>query len=98
MAKNPATITSLPPSLADDQRRRMISYSIMMIIRVVCIGLCLVVPGWWAVIPALGAVFLPYFAVVVANAANSRSSRVERPGFVTPYTPPDAHRSPDTSA
>ena len=87
MAKQTATITSLPPSLADDQRRRMISYSITMLIRIACIGLCVIVPGWWALIPAAGAIFLPYFAVVIANFTNTRTTRVERPGFIVPKKP-----------
>lgn len=87
MVKQTAAITSLPPSLADDQRRRMVSYSITMLIRIVCIGLCLVVPGWWALIPAFGAVLLPYFAVIIANATDTRTTRVERPGFIVPREP-----------
>ncbi|MBX3093496.1 MAG: DUF3099 domain-containing protein [Cryobacterium sp.] len=87
MAKHPASITSLPPSLADDQKRRMIVYTITMGIRIVCIAVCFFVQGWWLVVPAIGAIFLPYFAVVVANAVDSRSSAVERPGSVVPYRP-----------
>lgn len=88
MAKHPVPITSLPRSLAEDQRRRMILYSITMTIRVVCLGVCIIVPGWWALAPALGAIFLPYLAVVVANATDARAARVERPGFLIPGTPP----------
>jgi hypothetical protein len=41
--------------------------------------------GWWLLIPALGAVFLPYFAVVIANAgASPRASGVLRPGNIVP--------------
>lgn len=59
----------------------MIKYTVAMTIRVICIALCLVVPGWWALVPALGAVFLPYIAVVLANTANpTRRGRVQRPG------------------
>lgn len=87
MAKQTASITSLPPSPADDQRRRMIVYSITMGIRLLCILACVFVRGWWLLLPALGAVFLPYFAVVVANAVDSRASSVERPGSVLPYRP-----------
>jgi len=65
----------------------MVVYSITMGIRVVCIFLCLFVQGWWLVLPAIGAIFLPYFAVVVANATDSRSSAVERPGAVMPFRP-----------
>jgi len=59
----------------------MLKYSIAMGIRVVCIGLCLVTPGWWLLIPAAGAVFLPYFAVVIANNVRTGvASSVRRPG------------------
>jgi hypothetical protein len=75
------TITSLPPSPEQERRKRMIEYSIMMGIRVLCVLACIWVRGWWLLIPALGAIFLPYFAVVVANAAQTGSSdTVERPG------------------
>lgn len=60
----------------------MLRYAIAMGVRIVCIGLCLVVPGWWVVVPLLGAVFLPYFAVLLANASMSQGSAVERPGGV----------------
>lgn len=67
----------------------MLKYSIAMTVRVVCLGLCLVLPGWWALAPALGAVFLPYFAVVVANARSSTQGSVQRPGAVQRCDPED---------
>lgn len=79
MARQSNTITTLPRSPEDDRRARMIKYSVMMFIRVVCIGLCLVVQGWWLLICVLGAVFLPYVAVILANAVDSRVTNVERP-------------------
>ena len=59
----------------------MVKYLVAMSIRIVCIALVVIVPDWWKLIPAIGAVALPYFAVVVANNA-SRTSRtsVLRPG------------------
>ncbi len=70
----------------------MLKYTIAMSVRVVCIGLCLVVPGWWVVIPAAGAVFLPYFAVVIANNVGGRSrGTVQRPGAIVP-SPPERKR------
>jgi len=75
------TITTLPPSPDQERRKRMIEYGLMMGIRVLCVLACIWVRGWWLLIPALGAVFLPYFAVVVANAAQSGDrGQVERPG------------------
>lgn len=60
----------------------MIKYLIAMAIRVVCIILCIVVPGWWVLIPVLGAVFLPYFAVLIANSTTSKAGSIESPGGV----------------
>ncbi|GAA4172884.1 DUF3099 domain-containing protein [Gryllotalpicola koreensis] len=75
------TITSLPPSPDQERHKRMIEYSIMMGIRVLCVLACIWVRGWWLLIPALGAIFLPYFAVVVANAVQAGDGgQVERPG------------------
>ena len=54
-------------------------YLTMMGIRVACFGLLFVTDGWmqWAAIA--GAVLLPYFAVVVANAVRPRQSGVVEP-------------------
>ncbi|MBN9142083.1 MAG: DUF3099 domain-containing protein [Micrococcales bacterium] len=66
----------------------MLKYTLAMGIRVVCIALCLVVPGWWLLIPAAGAVFLPYFAVVIANnVGGGDRGRVRRPGALTRREP-----------
>jgi len=47
----------------------MTKYFIMMAIRVVCFILMVVIApyGWHTAALAVGAVFLPYFAVIVAN-------------------------------
>ena len=67
----------------------MIKYSVAMGIRVLCIIAILFVPGYWAIIPAIGAVFLPYFAVVIANVGSDpRQATVQRPGNILPMTPP----------
>lgn len=77
------SITSLPPSPEAERRARMIKYTVMMGIRVACIVALLFAKGWWILVFAAGAVFLPYFAVVVANVATNKPSReVERPGGV----------------
>lgn len=82
MAKQSIVITSLPRSPEDDQRARMIKYTITMGVRVACIGLSIIVPGWWRIIFVLGAVFLPYIAVVLANSVDSRGTKVESPDDV----------------
>jgi hypothetical protein len=65
----------------------MIRYSITMGIRVVCIGLCMVVEGWWLLVFAVGAVLLPYVAVVVANNVVRPPRPVIRPGAIVPVRP-----------
>ena len=87
MAKQ-QSITSLPRSPDDDRRARMIKYSLTMGIRFVCVVLCVFARGWWLVVCAAGAIFLPYFAVVLANVSLSRPSVVRRPGTVVPLAPP----------
>mgnify|MGYP003433199836 CR=1 FL=1 len=92
--KQPQSITSLPESPDDDRRRRMIRYLITMSIRVVCIVLCLFVSGWWLVLPIVGAVILPYIAVVLANSvAQSDAASAARAGALV-HVPKD--RSPGT--
>ncbi|GAA1444419.1 hypothetical protein GCM10009617_21260 [Leifsonia poae] len=67
----------------------MIKYSVAMGVRVLCIIAIPFCPGLWWIIPAIGAVFLPYFAVVVANVASDpRKEDVQRPGNILPMTPP----------
>ncbi|MBX3091264.1 MAG: DUF3099 domain-containing protein [Cryobacterium sp.] len=82
MARQAGNITTLPRSPDDDRRLRMIKYTVTMCIRLVCIALCLVVQGWWLVACIAGAVILPYVAVVLANAVDSKTVGVERPGTI----------------
>jgi hypothetical protein len=79
------SITSLPQAPDVQRRRRMIKYSVAMGIRVLCLISILFVHGWWVLIPAAGAIFLPYFAVVIANVgAGQRGQVVQRPGNIVP--------------
>lgn len=67
----------------------MIKYTIAMSIRVACIFAMLFAQGWWLVVFAAGAIFLPYVAVVLANVNGpTRSAEVLRPGGLVPVTPP----------
>jgi uncharacterized membrane protein len=77
--------TELPPSPDEELHSREMKYLVMMLVRVLCVALIVVfaltLKGWWWVIPAFGAVLIPYFAVVVANASGpGRRQKVERPG------------------
>jgi hypothetical protein len=95
------SITSLPQAPDEERRSRMIKYSVAQGVRVLCIVAVLFVPGWWRIVPIIGAVFLPYFAVVIANVSSGqRTAAVERPGALVrldpedPSTPPHDERRP----
>lgn len=84
MAKT-QSVTSIQASPEAERRSRFIKYTIAMVIRVVCIILAVAVPlGWLTWIFVAGAVFLPYFAVVIANAqgpgnVSSKTKAAEAP-------------------
>ncbi|WBU38585.1 DUF3099 domain-containing protein [Homoserinibacter sp. YIM 151385] len=89
MRRPPASsITELPASPEEEQRGRVLRYSIAMGVRMLCIVACVFVHGWWLVIPAVGAIVLPYFAVLIANAHIAKPAAVvERPGAIVPVAP-----------
>jgi hypothetical protein len=60
----------------------MVKYTIAMTIRMVCILSCLFLQGWWLAVAAVGAIVLPYFAVILANVGGNQGTAVERPGGV----------------
>lgn len=81
--KRAQSVTTLMDSPDADRRRRIIRYSVAMGIRMVCIVLMLFVQGWLLLVCAIGAIFLPYFAVVLANAVSApREGSVEGPGAI----------------
>ncbi len=65
----PQSATSLPRAPRDDAGSRSARYLITMGIRIACfLAMVFVTPyGWYTWVFAAGAVFLPYFAVVIAN-------------------------------
>ena len=64
-------VTQARRSLSDDIAYRQRRYLLMMGIRAVCFVIAVVLFinhfGWLTAIPAIGAIFIPYFAVVFAN-------------------------------
>jgi Flp pilus assembly protein TadB len=79
-------ITSAPEPLADDVARRQKRYLIQMGIRVLCFALAVLtwnhIPLWLSVVFIVGAVVLPYVAVILANAGRERSDASET--FIDP--------------
>ena len=64
-------VTQAHRSLSDDVAYRQRRYLLMMGIRTVCFVIAVVLFinhfGWLSAIPAVGAIVIPYFAVVFAN-------------------------------
>lgn len=56
----------------------MVSYLISMGLRVVCLFLCLIVPGWWVLIPAVGVIVLPVIAMMLANVVHADGTTKSR--------------------
>ncbi|MEV7971581.1 DUF3099 domain-containing protein [Cellulomonas sp. NPDC089187] len=87
------SVTSAPKSLADDQSRRASRYLIQMGIRVACFLLTVLlwrhVPLWLSILFLVGAVILPYTAVLFANAGRERGI-----GSDATMTPPELTAGP----
>jgi predicted tellurium resistance membrane protein TerC len=87
VATKTQSVTSLGISPEQERKTRMVRYTIAMATRMVCVVLAVVLPytffTWifWA-----GAIFLPYFAVVLANLQNgnadSKVSKAKAPTLV----------------
>jgi hypothetical protein len=64
-------VTQAQRSRSDDISFRQRRYLMMMGIRAACFGIAVIMfvnhLGWLTAIPAVGAIFIPYFAVVFAN-------------------------------
>ncbi len=92
MKNRPAqSATSLPRAPRDDANHRMTLYFSMMAVRVVCFVLMVVVQpyGWWTVLFAAAAIFLPYIAVVFANVTSAPAERAVPPArAITASTAP----------
>jgi hypothetical protein len=68
-------ITSAQNALTRDQAGRQKRYFISMMIRTGCFILTVLLPNPWRWVALAGAVTLPYFAVVIANAGRETISR-----------------------
>jgi len=98
-------VTEARRSHTEDIAYRERRYLIMMGIRVVCFGaaVALFAAGahWIAAIPAIGALFIPYFAVVFANGgrepATRQGFRAYEPNLPVPHSPAE-QGSPAASA
>jgi hypothetical protein len=95
-------VTQARRSKSDDITYRQRRYLLMMGIRAVCFVIAVILYtnhfGWLAAIPAFGAIFIPYFAVVFANGGrepdNTRGFMEYQPNVPAtrdPASPPQAN-------
>jgi len=82
LAKNAQSVTSVGVSPDEDRKSRIIRYSIAMTIRFVCVILAVLVKGWLMWVFFAGAILLPYFAVVIANAQGGSKNRQQATAVV----------------
>ncbi|MGP9502312.1 DUF3099 domain-containing protein [Specibacter sp. AOP5-B1-6] len=66
-AGNVQAITNAAVSHSEEMHSRMVKYAVTMGIRMVCLAAIFVFDGWFKLIPVIGAVVLPWVAVVIAN-------------------------------
>ncbi|MGO1538566.1 MAG: DUF3099 domain-containing protein [Leucobacter sp.] len=79
MAKS-YSVTSAGVSAAEDRAHRMRVYFIAMTLRLLCVASLFFVRGWWVLLVGAGAVLLPYYAVMIANAvAHNNGSAPDAP-------------------
>jgi hypothetical protein len=72
----------------EERRSRVRKYTITMSIRTLCVLSLFFVQGWWMPIAILGALVLPYIAVVLANVKSKPPTAVvARPGALVPLPP-----------
>lgn len=74
MTKSNFTVTSVTEAPKQERDQRMRKYVLTMSIRFICILAIPFVSGWWMLLCAVGAIFLPYFAVVIANVKSSKTT------------------------
>jgi hypothetical protein len=95
-------VTEARRSRTEDIAYRERRYLIMMGIRVVCFAVAVIMfaqgAGWLAAIPVVGAIAIPYFAVVFANGGREPTSvrgfRAYEPHLPVRYTPPEEGPAP----
>lgn len=61
-------VTSAGVNPTEDRAHRMRMYFIAMTLRLACVLSLFWVSGWWIIFPVVGAIALPWFAVMVGNA------------------------------
>lgn len=77
-------VTSLSEAPSNERRRRMFIYTLSMLLRFACVALVVFTSGVWQWVFGIGAIFLPYFAVVVANNVGGEGKVTEQVKRIEP--------------
>lgn len=77
-------VTSISEAPNNERRRRMFIYTLSMLIRFACVALVVFTSGIWQWLFGIGAVLLPYFAVVVANNVGGESKETDQAKRIEP--------------
>ncbi|WP_350276666.1 DUF3099 domain-containing protein [Kribbella sp. HUAS MG21] len=80
------SVTSAQPGRSEDLDSRIVRYAWMMSIRIACFVLAVLTPSPWRWMFVVGAIALPYFAVVLANAHRSARQPAADP-YLAPSRP-----------
>ena len=99
-------VTEAPRPMSQDIAYRQRRYLIMMGIRLVCFVIAVLMfvngAGWLTAIPAVGAIVIPYFAVVFANGGREPAGRSRlrpyEPNLPERRVPPAGGRDADSGA
>jgi Protein of unknown function (DUF3099) len=95
-------VTQARRPMSEDIRYRQHRYLLMMGIRTLCFAIAIVLfvahLKWLVLVPAVGAIVIPYVAVIFANGGrepdNTRGFLEHRPRLATPSTSALARREP----
>ena len=88
-------ITNAAVPHSEDMHHRMVQYAVTMGIRMVCLAAIFVFDGWFKIVPIVGAVVLPWVAVMIANGGSDISAQEtvelldEAPQYSLPAADPD---------
>ena len=92
----PVSITSARVAHSDDIRGREVRYVLSMLVRTVCFIGAVFADGIFRWVLVAGALFLPYIAVVLANAGVQKDPSV--PDALTPAPAPELGQGRDPRA
>lgn len=74
------SVTSAGVNPTEDRAHRIRMYFIAMSLRVLCVVSLFWLRGWWVLVPVLGAIIFPWFAVMIGNAvAHGGEQKLDAP-------------------